>query len=49
MYELIFYENKGRSSEVLEYLDDLYSRKNTDKESRIRAGKKQFKRFFGKE
>lgn len=35
MFELVFYENKRGKSEVLEYLEELYKRKNTDKDSRI--------------
>ncbi len=35
MYELVFYEDKRGKSEVLEYLDDLYKRKDADKDSRI--------------
>lgn len=35
MYELVFYEDKRGHCEVLEYLENLYSKKNTDKESRI--------------
>lgn len=35
MYELVFYEDNRGRSDVLEYLDDLYTRKDTDKESRI--------------
>lgn len=35
MYEIVFYEDKRGRSEVLEYIDDLYMKKDTDKESRI--------------
>lgn len=35
MFELVFYEDKRGRSEVLEYLDDLYNKKDTDKESMI--------------
>jgi len=35
MFELIFYEDKRGQSEVLEYLENLYQRMESDKDSRI--------------
>jgi len=35
VYELMFYEDKRGHSEVLEYLEDLYNKKDADKDSRI--------------
>ena len=50
VYELVFYEDKRGKSDVLEYLEDLYKRKDTDKDSRILYCKIQayFKMIFQK-
>ena len=39
MFEIIFYEDENENSEILDYLDDLQARSETDKNARINREK----------